>query len=95
MSGMTDAVPPPDAPSSAPSSTPPPPSGADWRPPRTSQSNLGAIVVGGFFIVIGVWFFLERTLGFELPDIRWGSLWPILLIVIGGVILFRAARDRT
>ena len=91
MSGMTDAVPPP----SAPSPPPPAPPGSDWRPPKQSQSNLGAIVVGGFFLVIGVWFFLERTLGFELPDIRWGTLWPIALIVLGGVILVRAARDRT
>ena len=84
MSGMTDATPP----------SPPPPA-ADWRPPKQPESNFGAIVVGLVFLVIGVLFFLERTLGFELPDIRWGSLWPILLIVIGGVILFRAARDRT
>ena len=91
MSPMTDTTPSPGAP---PPAAPPSPS-ADWRPPKQSQSSVGAIIVGVFFLVIGVWFFLERTLGFELPDIRWGSLWPIALIVLGGVILVRAARDRT
>ena len=91
MSAMTDAAPPPGAPSPA----PPPPTSADWRPPKQSQSSVATIIVGVCFLVVGVWFFLERTLGFELPDIRWGSLWPILLIAAGAVILFRAARPRT
>ena len=91
MLAMTDATPPPGTPSPA----PPPPQGADWRPPKQSQSSVAAIVVGVLFVVVGVWFFLERTLGLQLPDIRWGSLWPILLIAAGAVILFRAARPRT
>jgi cell wall-active antibiotic response 4TMS protein YvqF len=51
-------------------------------------------VVGLVFLVIGIWYFLDTTLGLTMPDIEWGDLWPILLIVIGGVILYRAAVDR-
>ena len=44
--------------------------------------------------VIGIWYFLDTTLGLTMPDIEWDNLWPILLIAIGGVIVFRAATDR-
>jgi hypothetical protein len=37
---------------------------------------------------------MDQTLGLTMPHIRWGDLWPILLILLGGVILFRAATDR-
>jgi hypothetical protein len=29
-----------------------------------------------------------------MPRINWDNLWPILLIIIGGVILYRSATDR-
>jgi hypothetical protein len=29
-----------------------------------------------------------------VPNIAWRDLWPIILIAIGAVILFRAASDR-
>ncbi len=32
---------------------------------------------------LGLWFFAEHTLGYELPRISWSQLWPITLIVIG------------
>ena len=46
------------------------------------------------FLGIGIWFFLDTTLGLTMPDVDWDNIWPILLIVIGGVIVFRAATDR-
>ena len=81
MSAMTDPAPPP----------PPTP----WQqPPKQRNSNVATILVGLVFLVIGIWYFLDTTLGLTMPDIEWGDLWPILLIVIGGVILYRAAVDR-
>ena len=70
----------------------PPPPG--WNAPRKRDPNLATIVVGSVFLAIGLWYFLDETLGFQMPDISWGSLWPVLLIVIGGLILWRAASDR-
>jgi hypothetical protein len=29
-----------------------------------------------------------------MPRIQWGSLWPVLLIVLGGLILLRAIERR-
>ena len=49
---------------------------------------------GGLILLAGIWFFLERTLGIELPDIRWSTVWPVLLIVLGGFIVLRALGRR-
>ena len=65
-----------------------------WNGPRQRGPSIATIVVGGFFLIVGLWYFLDTTLGVEMPDISWGSLWPIFLIVIGALILWRAARDR-
>ena len=89
MSAMTDpASPPPPTPWQPPQ--PPEP----WQPPKQRGSNVATILVGLVFLVIGIWYFLDTTLGLTMPDIEWDNIWPILLIVIGGVIVFRAATDR-
>ncbi|HET9344172.1 MAG TPA: DUF5668 domain-containing protein [Candidatus Limnocylindrales bacterium] len=80
---MTDAAP-----------TPPPPSSA-WRPPKQGGVNVASIVVGLVVIGIGIWYFLDQTLELEMPRISWGDLWPIFLIILGGVILYRSAVSRS
>src|SRR5688572_22526488 len=45
---------------------------------RTASILFGLVVLG-----VGLWFFVERTLGYDLPDIRWSQLWPVALIGIG------------
>lgn len=45
---------------------------------RTASILFGLVILG-----LGLWFFVERTLGYDLPDIRWSQLWPAVLIVIG------------
>ena len=65
-----------------------------WNPPKQRGPNVATLVVGLFFLGIGVWYFLDYTLGLTMPDISWGALWPVLLIVLGGVIIYRAAADR-
>ena len=83
MSAMSDAPP------------PPPPSSGAWRPPKQSNANLASIIVGLVILGIGIWYFLDQTLGFQMPRISWGDLWPIFLIVLGGVILYRSAASRS
>ena len=96
MSAMTDQPPPPPSTtppaSTAPVPTPPPPS--EWRPPRRRDSNISTIVVGLILLGLGIWYFLDQTLGFTMPDLDWGDLWPVFLIAIGGLIIFRAATGR-
>ena len=67
-----------------------------WFPPRERERrpSLAAVVFGLALIAIGLWFFLDRTLGVDLPRIQWGTIWPVILIVIGGLILLRSFQRR-
>ena len=67
-----------------------PPSDRDRRRDRDRRSGTFAIVVGLVMIAVGAYYFLDRTLGIAMPRIQWGSLWPIVLIVVGGLILVRS-----
>jgi hypothetical protein len=60
--------------------------------PDSGPGRVATIVFGLIVIAIGLWFFLDRTLGFDLPDIDWGGLWPVVLIAIGAWILLGAGR---
>ena len=51
--------------------------------------------MGSIVLVIGLWFFATRTLGLDLPDVDWGSLWPLILIALGAWILLTAMRQRS
>jgi len=69
-----------------------------WFPPRgrgaARRTSVASIVVGLIILGIGIYYFLDRTLGIAMPAIRWASLWPIVLIVIGGLILFQSFNRR-
>ena len=67
-----------------------PPRDRDHRRDRDRRSGPFAIVVGLILIAVGAYYFLDRTLGIAMPRIQWGSLWPIVLIVVGGLILVRS-----
>ena len=54
--------------------------------PRRDDRDHGrtaSILFGLVVLAVGLWFFVERTLGYDLPDIRWSQLWPVALIGIG------------
>ncbi len=72
-----------------------------WYPPRSGRderdrrSGTLAIIAGLILIAIGVWYFLDYTLGLDLPTIRWGGLWPLIVIAVGAVILVRSMQRRS
>ncbi|HET7031417.1 MAG TPA: tetraspanin family protein [Candidatus Limnocylindrales bacterium] len=108
--GEPAAPPPPALPAADPvRGSPPPPLTADpnrpadsgWREPpwiparpRDRRPNAFALVVGLALIAVGVWFFVDRTLGLALPAIAWSTIWPVILIVLGGLILVRSIDRR-
>jgi uncharacterized membrane protein len=70
-----------------------------WIPPRNQdrrerRAGIGTIVFGLIILAVGVYYLLDRTLGIAMPRIQWGSLWPVLLIALGGLILLRAIERR-
>lgn len=87
---MTEPYEPPSA-ATPPSESTASPSGDDWR--RRNRSgrmvDTGAIVWGLILLAVGGWFFLDHTLGWDMPRISWGDLWPVVLIVIGAVVILQ------
>jgi hypothetical protein len=55
---------------------------------------VASIVVGLSMLGIGIYYFVYRTLGIAMPAFRWASVWPVVLIVIGGLILFQSLNRR-
>ena len=69
----------------------------DWRhreAPGRRRVDQGAIAWGLILIVVGGWFFLDQTLGLQMPDIDWESLWPVVLIVIGAAVIIQGVGRR-
>ena len=68
----------------------------DWRrrEGRRRGVDTGTVVWGLILIVVGGWFFLDQTLGLEMPNIDWESLWPVVLIVIGAAVLLQGVGRR-
>src|SRR6266550_2788560 len=44
---------------------------------------------GLLVLAIGLWFFADVTLGYDMPSIAWRDLWPIVLIGIGLIVVIR------
>jgi Domain of unknown function (DUF5668) len=87
--------PPPPSPGVPPPPAPPPTSGWDQsyrHQHRDRDGRLWSVVVGLVILGLGVWFFAEKTLHLDMPDIRWNQLWPVILIVIGVLVLVGATR---
>ena len=56
----------------------PPPKRGERDRGRTASVLFGLVILG-----LGLWFFVEHTLGYQLPRIRWSQIWPVFLIVLG------------
>jgi uncharacterized integral membrane protein len=72
-----------------------PPPGQSWRPPASDSGRNVSLIFGAIILVIGLWFFATRTLGLDLPDLDWGTFWPVILIAIGAWIVYSALRQRS
>jgi hypothetical protein len=80
------------------------PADSGWREPpwipaagraRDRRPTAAAIVIGLIFIGLGAYWFLDQTLGIAMPRISWGGVWPVVLILIGGLILIRSLERRS
>jgi uncharacterized membrane protein len=79
------------------------PAASEWREPpwfppreraRDRGPSLASIIIGLVIVAVGLYFLLDVTLGFDLPRFRLATLWPLLLVAIGGLIVLRALGRR-
>ena len=56
--------------------------------------DLGALVFGAILLVVGAYYLLANTFGFNMPEINWDQVWPIFLIVLGASVVLRAVASR-
>ena len=61
---------------------------------RHRASGAGGLVVGLVLIAIGTYYVLTNTLGIDLPELDGDMIWPIIVMAIGVLIVFRATRDQ-
>lgn len=59
-------------------------------PPPAFARELGSLVLGLILIAAGA-FFLAREL---VPQIQWGRVWPVALLLVGAVLLIGSLRQR-
>lgn len=90
----TQDVPPASGAPTGPPAAPPTPPPAWVAPSSEDTGRTGAVVFGLILVVVGLWFFADRTLGLDMPDVSWGQLWPIALIAIGAWVLLGSMRRR-
>jgi Domain of unknown function (DUF5668) len=59
------------------------------RAADTASRLWGAVV-----LAIGLWFFADVTLGYDMPSIAWRDLWPVVLIALGLIVVIRGMTRR-
>jgi uncharacterized membrane protein len=77
------ATPPPAEPATFPPVPPVPPMPERPRREDRDAGRTASVLFGMVILGLGLWFFAEHTLGYELPRISWSQLWPVTLILIG------------
>jgi hypothetical protein len=85
---MTSSSPiPPEPPPPPP--IPPEPTPA---PPVEDGPNFATILIGLIVLGVGLWYFADRTLGLDMPQLDADQLWPIAVIGIGAWLIVRPRR---
>lgn len=63
------------------------------QPPRHHRDGRGGGIFWGLVLLaVGAYFLLTETLDVALPEL--GQFWPLLVILLGGWILFRGLTER-
>jgi len=64
-------------------------------PGLNRAADTAARVWGLLVLAVGAWFFVDVTLGYDMPAIPWGDVWPIGLIAIGLLVVLRGMTRRS
>ncbi len=68
----------------------------DFKPPIVEElsiekKNSRNVLVGAILILLGILFMLDNL----LPNLHFAHIWPIVLIVFGGYILYKSFNSKT
>ncbi len=56
------------------------------------QLDVGWLFIGAVVVIVGIYYFLRNTLGFDIGELDGERIWPILVIGLGASILLRVWR---
>jgi TRAP-type C4-dicarboxylate transport system permease small subunit len=57
--------------------------------------DIGALIFGAILLLVGGYYLLVNTFGFQLPELDWDQIWPLALIALGLAVLARAVARRS
>ncbi|HTK44303.1 MAG TPA: hypothetical protein VL749_02975 [Patescibacteria group bacterium] len=63
-------------------------------PGMVRAADTAGRIWGLLVLAVGVWFFADVTLGYDMPSVAWSDLWPIALIGIGLLVVVRGMTRR-
>ena len=71
--------------------------GERWsrHPGVVRAADTASRVWGLALLLFGLYFLVQVTFGYALPDIPWGALWPAFLIVLGLFVIARGMTRRS
>ena len=58
------------------------------------ELNIGGLIFGAILLLVGVYYLLRNTLGFDIPELNWDIIWPIIVILLGIGIVYSVWRSR-
>ncbi len=54
------------------------------------RRDAGSLIFGVILLIVGIYYLLQTTLGLDIPDLNWDQIWPLLVIALGGAMLYGA-----
>jgi hypothetical protein len=64
------------------------------EPGMVRAADTAGRIWGLIVLAVGLWFFADVTLGYDMPSIAWRDLWPIALIGLGLLVVVRGMTRR-
>ena len=63
-------------------------------PGMVRAADTAGRIWGVIVLAVGLWFFADVTLGYDMPSIAWRDLWPLALIGLGLLVVVRGMTRR-
>lgn len=57
-----------------------------------TSSGQGGLLMGAGLLILGLFFLVQTTIGVWIPWLEFRTLWPLLLILAGGALLWSRAK---